>query len=219
MVMFCFDGLIRVEVGEDRWFIPDRFGIWIPADTEAQVEVSARLEFQAFQVHPRFADRISLPDRPVVLRATPLMRGIARRLTHPETLSHAERRRLGWVTLDEVGRLERTDLYLPGSRDLRLTKVMTHVLAHPQDAASLSYLGTLVGASERTLSRLFQNETGMAWRDWRDRMRFVLALEGLQTGRNSTQLAAYLGYSSVSAFVAAFRRQSGMTPSQWSQQR
>lgn len=218
-VMFCFDGLMRVETGAGRWFIPDRFGIWLPPGTAPHVTLAHRIEFQIFLLHPRFCPRLGLPGHPTVLRATPLIRGIGRRLMPSAPLPAAERRRLGWVALDEIARLERPDLHLPGSGDPRLARAMTHLLDRPRDAGNLARLAADVGSSERTLSRLFQNETGMSWRAWRDRMRFVLALEGLQLGRSSTDLAASLGYSSPSAFVAAFRRQSGMTPSEWRHRR
>ena len=214
-VLFCFGGVMRLEAGGDRWFIPDRFGIWIPAGMALDVEAGARIEFQSFLLHPRCAERLGLPDRPTVLRATPLMRGIGRRLMPDEGLSAPERRRLGWVALDEIARLERSDLHLPGSGDPRLSQVMSRLMAQPRDGVSLAQLAEGVGTSERTLSRLFVRETGLSWRDWRDRMRFVLALEGLEMGRSSTELATLLGYSSPSAFVAAFRRKSGMTPSEW----
>lgn len=226
-VMFCFDGLMRVETGAGRWFIPDRFGLWLPPGTAAQVQVAHRAEFQTLLLHPRFARRPGLPDHPVMLRATPLMRGIGRRLAPTDTatdtaaapLTRPERRRLGWVALDEIARLDRPDLHLPGGKDARLARVMSHLLAHPGDANSLALLASRAGISTRTLSRLFQHETGLSWRDWRDRMRFVLAVEGVQLGRSSTELAAALGYSSPSAFVAAFRRQAGVSPSQWRQQK
>lgn len=151
----------------------------------------------------------------MVLRATPLIRGIGRRMMEPETMSPDQHRRLAWVALDEIGRLEQPDLHLPGSGDPRLARVMAHLLNHPRESRSLARLAALVGSSERTLSRLFRTETGMSWREWRDRMRFVLALEGLQAGRSSTEIAAQLGYAGTSAFVAAFRRQGGMTPTEW----
>ncbi|MYM54410.1 AraC family transcriptional regulator [Thalassovita mangrovi] len=213
----CFDGVMRLEVGDDTWFIPDRHGIWIPSGLRHQLTVGSAIELQNFYLHPRYAARSGLPDRPTVVRATPLLRGIARRLAPGagERLSPAQRRRLGWVALDEMTQLERPDLRLPGGRDPRLVAVMDHLLAHPEDAQGLARLAELAGSSERTLSRLFPAETGLSWRDWRDRMRFMLALEGLQMGQGSTVLAARLGYSSPSAFVAAFRRHFGMTPSEW----
>lgn len=217
-VLFCYDGLMRVETREDRWFIPDRFGIWLPRASDASIDVMQQVEFQRFALPVRLAACTGLPDSPIVLSATPLIRGIGRRLMERDALSQAAHRRLGAVLLDEISRLERPDLYLPGSRDIRLTAIMSHLLDHPQDSGSLASLADRFSSSERTLSRLFQHETGMNWREWRDRMRFLLALEGLQLGRSSTDLAASLGYSTPSAFVAAFRRQSGMTPTQWRHQ-
>jgi AraC-like DNA-binding protein len=217
-VLFCFDGMMRIEAGEDRWFIPDRFGIWLPRASAAQVEVIQTIEFQSFKVPTRLATRLDMPDRPTVLRATPLIRGIGRRLMQQDALPPAPLRRLGVVLLDEIVRLERPDLHLPGSKDPRLAAVMMHVLDRPQDSGSLSALAARVASSERTLSRLCKQETGLTWRDWRDKMRFVLALEGLQAGKSSTALATKLGYSTPSAFVASFRRQSGMTPTQWRHQ-
>jgi AraC-like DNA-binding protein len=219
LVLFCYDVSMRVELAVDRWFIPDRFGIWLPAGLAPLVVSSGNVEFQAFQLHAKFAGRLDMPRQPTVLRATPLMRGIARRLTQPSPLPHAQQRRLGWVALDEIARLDRPDLHLPGSKDMRVAGVMTQTMADPRSAASLSQLALSVGSSERTLSRLFLTETGMTWRDWRDRLRFVLALEGLEAGKGSTELAFALGYANPSAFVAAFRRQSGMTPTEWRRRR
>ncbi|WP_162177231.1 helix-turn-helix domain-containing protein [Thioclava indica] len=217
--LFCFDGLMRVEAAKGRWFIPDRFGIWLPVGTTAEVELAGRVEFQSFLFAPRFVDRLDMPPEPTVLRATPLMRGIGRRLM-PEpgdttVLSAAEKRRLGWVALDELSRLERPDLHLPSSGDPRLSRVMARLLQRPAEANNLARLAAKIGSSERTLSRLFQQKTGLSWREWRDRLRFVLAIEGVQMGCSSTELAHRLGYSGTSAFVAAFRRQSGMTPGEW----
>ncbi|SNT76209.1 AraC family transcriptional regulator [Paracoccus seriniphilus] len=42
-----------------------------------------------------------------------------------------------------------------------------------------------------------------------------MAIEGLQIGHSSSELAIWLGYSAPSAFVAAFRRRSGMAPEEW----
>lgn len=217
--LFCFDGLMRVEMSEGRWFIPDRCGIWLPAGTAPSVELTARVEFQSFLLHPRFAMRLDMPPVPTVLRASPLIRGIGRRLmpgaSETSSLSGPEKRRLGWVALDEIARLDRPDLHLPGSGDPRLSRIISRLLRHPAEANNLARLAGEVGSSERTLSRLFRQETGLSWREWRDRMRFVVAIEGLQMGRSSTELSNWLGYSAPSAFVAAFRRQSGMTPGEW----
>ncbi|MGD9918883.1 MAG: helix-turn-helix domain-containing protein [Paenirhodobacter sp.] len=213
----CFDGLMRLEVGEDIWFIPDRHGVWIPPGLGHALSARAPVELQNFYVHPRFVPFCGLPDRPTVVRATPLLRGIARRLAPDASArpSAAQSRRLAFVALDEMTRLERADLHLPGARDPRLAAVMEALLADPGARQGLAGLAARAGVSERTLGRLFRAETGLSWRDWHQRLRFLLAIEGLESGETSGALAARLGYSSASAFIAAFRRQFGVPPSAW----
>lgn len=48
------------------------------------------------------------------------------------------------------------------------THVAVHLLhADPGNTATLAELGRAAGASERTLSRLFQAELGMSFQQWR----------------------------------------------------
>lgn len=210
--LFCFDGLMRVVSAAGHFFIPDRFGIWLPPGTVCPVDLAGRVEFQSFLLHPRFCARLDMPPHPTVLRASSLIRGIGRRCladaAGPST-------RLGGAGRDRAAR--QPDLHLPGSGDPRLVVVMSRVLEAPREAGNLDRLAAGIGVSERTLARLFRQDTGLSWRAWRDRLRFFLALEGMQAGRNSTELAGWLGYSSTSAFVAAFRRQAGTSPSAWRQ--
>ncbi|WP_164040967.1 helix-turn-helix domain-containing protein, partial [Serratia marcescens] len=69
--------------------------------------------------------------------------------------------------------------------------------------------GARVGASNRTLSRLFQRETGMSFLRWRQQLHVGLALQRLAQGDQVTTIAGDLGYESVSAFITMFRRMLG----------
>ncbi|WP_371135039.1 helix-turn-helix domain-containing protein [Thalassospira sp.] len=68
------------------------------------------------------------------------------------------------------------------------------------------------GASSRTLARLFLRETGMPFRDWRQKLRLLHALEKLANNRPVTEIALDLGYDNTSAFIAMFRKAMGTTP-------
>ena len=70
----------------------------------------------------------------------------------------------------------------------------------------LAELGRRVGASERTLSRLFRDEVGMGCTVWRNQLRLHLATLMLPGGRTVTQTASTCGYSSASTFVTTFPR-------------
>ncbi|MBE3638189.1 AraC family transcriptional regulator [Mangrovicoccus algicola] len=212
-LVLCYAGLMRLQAGPDAWIVPPRHGVWIPPGLPHRLQAATGIEVHNFFIAPRFALRPGLPRGPVVLRGSPLLRGIARRLETDGSLPAAEARRLAWTALDEMARLDRPDLRLPGGRDPRLVRAMEQMLRAPGAAAGLEQVAAAAGCGARTLARLFLAETGLAFRDWRARMRFVLALEWLEQGETSSAVAARLGYSTPSAFIAAFRRQGGAPPS------
>ena len=72
-----------------------------------------------------------------------------------------------------------------------------------------------VGASKRTLTRLFPAQTGMSFGLWCQQRRLLRALEFLDSGYNVTAVALELGYESTSAFIAMFRRCLGETPARY----
>ncbi len=83
----------------------------------------------------------------------------------------------------------------------------------PDDRRTLAEWARAAGASERTLARLFSRETGLSFRHWRQRLRLLMALTALEDGSSVTAVALESGYDSPSAFIAAFKRLFGKTPS------
>jgi transcriptional regulator GlxA family with amidase domain len=70
-----------------------------------------------------------------------------------------------------------------------------------------------VGLAPRSLARRFEDETGMTWRAVLRRMRVLRAVEELAAGNSSvTRIAFTVGYTSLSAFNAAFRELTSRTP-------
>ena len=69
-----------------------------------------------------------------------------------------------------------------------------------------------VGASERTLTRLFERELGMSFVQWRQQVRLAHAAPLIARGMPLSQVAAQLGYASQSAFSAMFKKTFGSTP-------
>jgi AraC-like DNA-binding protein len=214
-LIICYGGVLRLRAGRDVWFVPAKHGIWIPGGFRYEIVAQTQIEVHHLRIDLRHAERISLPGAPTVVGATPLLRGIAQRLSpgaaHP--LTPAEARRLALVAFDEMARLDRPDLRVPGGRDPRLVAVMDRLVAHPQDRRGLAALARSAGTSDRTLERLFSTETGLTFGEWRRRLRFMVALERLGLGETTTAIAARLGYSTPSAFIAAFKAHFGVPPS------
>jgi AraC-like DNA-binding protein len=85
------------------------------------------------------------------------------------------------------------------------------LLADPADPRPLSQWGRDIGASARTLSRGFLS-TGITFSRWRTAARIRAALPLLAQRQPISQVASAVGYQTPSAFVAAFRRETGTTP-------
>ena len=104
-------------------------------------------------------------------------------------------------------------LELPMPRDARLRGLCQALLDAPGDQRPLAAWAKTVNASGRTLARRFQSETGLSFGAWRQQARVLEAMGRLGSGAPVTQVALDLGYESVSAFSAMFRRAAGASPS------
>ena len=100
--------------------------------------------------------------------------------------------------------------------DRRLLRIAQAVLEQPQDSRSLEDWAAWTGLSARSLSRLFRAETALSFAQWRQQARLSRGLEQLAEGTSvTTTVADALGYDSVSAFVAMFRRNFGQPPARY----
>ena len=73
-----------------------------------------------------------------------------------------------------------------------------------------------VGLAPRSLARRFEDECGMTWSAVLRRMRVLRAIEKLATDEDTvTSIVHAVGYTSLSAFNAAFRDLTGRTPTEY----
>ncbi|WP_432840779.1 AraC family transcriptional regulator [Dactylosporangium sp. CA-092794] len=95
-------------------------------------------------------------------------------------------------------------------RALRLTEERLGEQVRFEDVADR------VGLAPRSLARRFEDETGMTWRAVLRRMRVMRAIELLAADDAPvTGIAFAVGYTSLSAFNAAFRELTGRSPTQY----
>lgn len=104
----------------------------------------------------------------------------------------------------------------PGQQHRRVEGVVgvtgVWLLANPADERTLAEWGKQAGASARTLARAFLSGTGMTFGQWRRLARLRAALPQLAAGQAVGTVARHVGYQTPSAFVAAFRKETGQTP-------
>lgn len=90
-------------------------------------------------------------------------------------------------------------------------EVTRSLLADPADATGLAEWADRLHVSAKTLQRDFEREYEMSFSAWRTRARLGAAVSLLRHC-TVTETAHRVGYSSASAFVAAFTREFGTTP-------
>lgn len=83
------------------------------------------------------------------------------------------------------------------------------------EAVTLDEIAAAVNASPFNFARIFQQQTGMPIHRYLTRLRMRASLERVADGEDLTSLAIDLGYSSHSHFTDVFRREFGMTPSEY----
>ncbi|UUX48132.1 helix-turn-helix transcriptional regulator [Nisaea acidiphila] len=211
-------GMLQVWTEDGQWSVPSGMAVWVPAGVTHRVRAVGDAEFLSLYIRPAAPGErdVPVPDRCVVCTVPPLVRQLIQRLSAlAEGGDPARAARVADVLADELGDLERTDLHLPIPSDRRAAGVARALLDHPGDDRSIAAWGREVGASGRTLTRLFLAETGMNFSEWRARCRLIAALELLAAGTSVTSVALEIGYQSPSAFAAAFSRTFGMVPREY----
>jgi AraC-like DNA-binding protein len=155
-----------------------------------------------------------LATTPQVLEVEPLLRELILHILKVRTL-HAERpteARLAALVVDLLAAARPVDLALPLPSDKRALALAARVQRAPAEGASLAELARDAGASLRTLQRLFPAETGLTLEAWRQKARLMAGMAALGDGASVMTTAFDCGYESPSAFIAAFKRQFGITP-------
>ncbi|CAE6697231.1 AraC family transcriptional regulator [Paraburkholderia aspalathi] len=107
---------------------------------------------------------------------------------------------------------------LPLPANARLRNICESLIAQPASNDTLELWADRVGASSRTVARLFRQETGMSFGQWREQLRLAEAMSKLSVGHAASQVAQDLGYADVRTFTVMFRRAFGSTPQQFRQQ-
>ncbi|WP_045681072.1 AraC family transcriptional regulator [Martelella endophytica] len=211
-LLWPVSGILLVRSGESRWLVPPSHAVWIPGDIVHEVLIETDVTASFIYVDPSVPQVRGAGCE--VLHMTPLMRQLILRFRAlaDDGIADDRLQRLAFVIIDELSTLPTAPLSLPAGEDARLKRVTALLLARPEDRSGLEALARFAGAGPRTLERLFLRETGLSFSEWRNRLRLMEAVNHLSRGKSSAEIAGLLGYSSPSAFVAAFRRSLGMPP-------
>jgi transcriptional regulator GlxA family with amidase domain len=119
------------------------------------------------------------------------------------------------VVVDLLAAARRTGTYLPWSEDRHLQPILSHLERNPQDNRALAEFARLGGTTERTLIRRSMRDLGMPFAEWKQRLRVIKAMPLLEGSETIERISSAMGYGSASAFIAMFKRMTGLTPEEY----
>ncbi|TYC66634.1 AraC family transcriptional regulator [Streptomyces sp. CB01881] len=209
-IVYAGRGVLAVTTGAGSWVAPGTRAIWVPAGVVHAHRAHGELDLHLVGL-PATDNPLGL-DAPTVLAVGPLLRELIIAYTHAPGDDSPERARLRAVLLDQVRASPQEPLHLPAPASPLLRALSGILQADPADGRTLAELGREVGASDRTLSRLFRSDLGMTFPQWRTQLRLQHALVLLAEHQPVTTVAHRCGWSSASAFIDVFRRTFGHTP-------
>ncbi|MBP2707038.1 helix-turn-helix transcriptional regulator [Microbispora sp. RL4-1S] len=219
-LVYAAGGVLAVHTERGTSVVPANRVAWAPAGFTHYHRAHGDTDMRIVFLAPSLA-RL-LPDQPAVFLTSGLAREVLLALTGPRNYddaatgySRAARYRLLRVLVDELREAHEQPLHLPEPRDDRLQGIARMLYENPADNASLAELGKRIGAGTRTLSRLFRNELGMTFYEWRTQLRVYHALVLLAEGHDTTQTAYACGWANPSSFIVAFTNIIGTTPGRY----
>ncbi|WP_322105560.1 helix-turn-helix transcriptional regulator [Paraburkholderia sp. J41] len=211
-VLYAVSGVMWVEVGQQALVVPPQRAVWLPPGTTHSIRMMSAVAMR--NLYLREADVPHLSREPDVFEVNGLLRELITTLAETgatksdDYLDAAYR----FVAL-ELGHAARYSLRipLPGQSDRRLDMLCRSVIENPTAAVNFEQHAATVGASVRTLARLFSQTLGMGFAEWRRQVQLAIAVSKLAEGQSVSAVAHSLGYR-PSSFSDMFRRELGMPP-------
>lgn len=209
---------MQVQNHLGNWYIPPQQAVWIPSGFNHAIKTNNAVHYRSLFIAPNQTQQ--LPNHAQAVAIQPLLKELiltAAEFENDYQAQNAEGRLIN-VLLDQLATLQTPCFIVPLPTDRRLLRQVASYLENPSEERSLNDWAKQANTSSRTLERIFNKQTGLGFRDWQQRIKVQKAIDMLQNDASVTTAAIELGYNSISAFSAMFRRVTGLNPSRYMQQ-
>jgi AraC-like DNA-binding protein len=210
-IVYPSSGAVSVTTPAGTWITPANRAIWIPAGVWHEHRFHGATQFHGVALDPQRYRRG--PATPTVLAVNPLMRELIIACSRSDAIDSDEHHRMLSVIHDQLQTPNTAEpLWIPTPADSRLRRACALITDNLATPLTLQQLGNRIGVSGRTLSRLFADELGMTYPQWRTQVRLQHALMLLAENHSVTEVALTCGWATPSAFIDTYRRAFGHTP-------
>ena len=214
-VIFPITGLVQTKTAYYQHLVPHTSALFIPANLEHESVALTNTTFIGIYINPTLCRTYNQQVRTISL--TPFLRQLLQEIR--KRCSGSENRdalvRLLDVLHDQIFKEEIVTFQLLLPKDRRLRIIFDQLIETPSLDWSLTVWGEVVGASERTLSRLFLKELKTSFPRWRQHLRLIYSLTLLDENLSIQTIADKIGYQNDSSYIKAFKRHFETTPQQF----
>jgi AraC-like DNA-binding protein len=202
-LLYASSGVMSVETASGSWIVPPQRAIWLPSRTWHVTRMMTEVSLASLYLRQTRGS----PTTCEVLEIGPLMRELLVAAIDVDFSGPLSRRQRSLAALiaEELAIAPRGGSPIPMPEDRRLLSFCQRVLKDPSLRTTLEEHASAFALTPKTVSRLFQRELGMNFRDWRQLVQSSYALAHLIQGEPVKVIASRLGYT-PSAFSVMMRR-------------
>jgi AraC-like DNA-binding protein len=206
-------GVMMVTSDRGVWVVPPDRALWVPAGMVHDVRMVSRVSTMTVWIDQ--APALRMPNRCQVFNVSPLMRQLLEETVNFTAGAYAEARGrlITALLLNELEVLPRLPFRLPFPKNSKLATLCQNFLRNPTPHETIDDWSAALHVSRRTFTRLFRQETGLSFSNWRQHACLLAALPRLAAGESITSIAIDVGYNSPAAFATMFKRLQGVPPS------
>ena len=216
-LLYAASGVMQVTTREGIWIVPPQRSLWIPIGMPHEIQMEGRVAVRMLYLDRATSAAFGTHCR--VLAVSPLLRELVLAAVQAYGERDAATMQLATpLLLHALQHADEAPLRIPVPTDPRLRKACQRLLDDAARPDTLEQLATRVGASSRTLARLFESELRMSFVRWRQHVRLARAISQMSLGRPIKTVAREAGYASSSAFCSMFHRIIGASPTEYLRQ-
>ncbi|WP_064609444.1 AraC family transcriptional regulator [Photobacterium sp. J15] len=213
-LLYAPSGCMSITLDNMQCVLPPTRAAWIPAGIDHCSIMRNVVAYRSVYFDP--ASFQPLPDKLKVVSVNGLLRELIERMAFwPWDMPNREQQTLLALFWQELATAPVEQLTLPKPQDRRLQRWLSSLEQHNELLPTLNQAAKNIGASEKTISRIFSKETGMPYQAWRQQWRLMKAIELLAEKHQVSDVASELDFSSDSAFISFFRQHTGETPNKY----
>lgn len=209
-LLYAPQGCMSFSLENAICILPPTKAVWIPANTQHRAMMTNVVAYRSLYFDCTVYE---CPNDMVMIEVTPLLKALIEKMAmwawdKPEQ----EMKNTTALFWEEFYAAKRHSFVLPLPSHRRFSSFCQKVMQAEFVPPPLYSLAQSVGASTKTVTRMFKAETGMSYQDWRQQWRLLKAIELLSRDMPVSEVSDWLAFSSDSAFIAFFKKQTGKPP-------